>query len=99
MNYSCRYVVSNIVGSIIIAIAVTNIAVVFFFRLREKWDDAFWKRVCCALLLAGAGSGMHWTAATGTSFIPIPGAADPSSGKWTVVVVAVIVCPHTCSGN
>jgi NO-binding membrane sensor protein with MHYT domain len=47
--------------------------------------------VGCALLLAGAVSGMHWTAATGTSYIFIPGAPNSSSAKWTVVVVAVIV--------
>ena len=45
----------------------------------------------CALLLAGAVSGMHWTAATGTSYTLVPGAPDSSSAKWTVVVVAVIV--------
>lgn len=62
-----------------------------FFKLRERWDDAFLKRVGCAVVLAGAVSGMHWTAATGTSYTLIPGAPDSSSAKWTVVVVAVIV--------
>ena len=62
-----------------------------FFKLRERWDDAFWKRVGCALLLAGAVSGMHWTAATGTYYTLVPGAPSSSSAKWTVIVVAVIV--------
>ena len=44
-----------------------------------------------ALILAGAVSGMHWTAATGTSYTPIPNSANYPSGRWTVVVVAVIV--------
>jgi NO-binding membrane sensor protein with MHYT domain len=81
------------VGSVIIAIAATNIALILFFRLRQKWDDAFWKRAGCALLLAGAVSGMHWTAATGTSYTLIPDTPDSSSGEWTVIVVSVIVLP------
>ena len=36
---------------------------------------------------------MHWTAATGTSYTPIPNSANYPSGRWTVVVVAVIVIP------
>ena len=91
MNYSSTYEIGNVVGSIIIAIAATNIALVLFFRLQSKWDDAFWKRAGCALLLAGAVSGMHWTAATGTSYTLIPESENSASGKWTVIVVAVIV--------
>ena len=52
----------------------------------------------CALLLAGAVSGMHWTAATGTSYTLVPDAPDSSSAKWTVVVVAVIVRGFMFSG-
>lgn len=47
----------------------------------------------CALILAGAVSGMHWTAATGTSYTLIPNSANSATGKWTVIVVAVIVLP------
>ena len=81
-------------GSVIIAVAATNVALAVFFKLRERWDDAFWKRVGCALLLAAAVSGMHWTAATGTYYTPVAGAPNSSSAKWTVIVVAVIVSPN-----
>jgi hypothetical protein len=42
---------------------------------------------------------MHWTAATGTMYTPVRGAADPRSGKWTVIVVAVIVLPPSAVGS
>jgi len=43
------------------------------------------------MILAGAVSGMHWAAATGTHYTLVPGAPESSSAKWTVIVVAVIV--------
>jgi len=76
----------------VIAVVATNAALVLFFYLRTQWDDAFWKQVVCALILAGAVSGMHWTAATGTSYTLILGEEGTPSGRWTVIVVAVIVC-------
>lgn len=79
------------IGSVLIAIAATNVALILFFKLRQKWDDAFWKRAGCALVLAGAVSGMHWTAATGTSYTLIQGTEDMASVRWTAIVVAVIV--------
>ena len=93
-NYSSTYKVGHVIGSVIIAIAATNVALILFFKLRQKWDDAFWKRAGCALVLAGAVSGMHWTAATGTSYTLLQDSEDISSARWTVIVVAVIVCPN-----
>ena len=78
-------------GSVIIALVATNAALVLFFWLRTQWDDAFWKQTVCALILAGAVSGMHWTAATGTSYTLIPDEGGAPSGTWTAIVVAVIV--------
>jgi len=80
-----------VVGSVIIAVAATDVALIVFFKLRERWNDSFWKRVGCAMILAGAVSGMHWAAATGTHYTLVPGAPESSSAKWTVIVVAVIV--------
>jgi NO-binding membrane sensor protein with MHYT domain len=85
--------VGHIVGSVVIALVATLIALTLFFTLRQKWDDAFWKRAICAFILAGAVSGMHWTAATGTSYTLILYSGRAPSGKWTVLVVAIIVCP------
>jgi hypothetical protein len=91
VNYTSTYNVGHVVGSVIIAIAATTIALTVFFKLREKWDDALWKRVGCAIILAAAVTGMHWTAATGTFYTLIPGQGPSPSRSWTVIVVAVIV--------
>ena len=81
-------------GSVIIAVVATNAALALFFYLKTQWDDAFWKQAVCALILAGAVSGMHWTAATGTSYTLIPDEEEAPSGAWTAIVVSVIVRPH-----
>jgi hypothetical protein len=47
--------------------------------------------VGCAIILAAAVTGMHWTAATGTRYTLIPGHGASPSTSWTVIVVAVIV--------
>jgi hypothetical protein len=91
VNYTCTYKVGHVIGSVIIAIAATNVALALFFKMRQKWNDSFWKRVGCALILAAAVSGMHWTAVTGTSYTPIPGQLLQASTTWTVIVVSVIV--------
>ncbi|CAI7623754.1 unnamed protein product [Penicillium glandicola] len=67
-NYRCQYHVANVVGSAIIAIFSSTAALGIFFRWRASWTDSWWRRGICACLLAGAVSGMHWTAAAGTSY-------------------------------
>ena len=67
-NYHCSYQTGNVVGSAIIAVAASLVALSIFFRLREMWTDSWWKRALCAAILAGAVSGMHWTAAVGTIY-------------------------------
>jgi NO-binding membrane sensor protein with MHYT domain len=67
-NYSCSYAVPNLVGSAIIAVAASTIALAMFFMYRAMWANIWWKRLRSALLLAAAVSGMHWCAASGTEF-------------------------------
>lgn len=88
-NYHCRYKPANIAGSAVIAVAASLVALSVFFRLRETWTDSWWKRAFCALVLASAVCGMHWTAAVGTAYI----AGDPAgSHGGTTRVQTVIVC-------
>lgn len=92
-NYNCSYKIGNIVGATVIAISASLVALSIFFRLRENWTDSWWKRAFCAGLLAGAVSGMHWTAALGTAYHyrvdgMIPGSR--SRGR-TVIFCAVLV--------
>ncbi|KAJ5803043.1 uncharacterized protein N7503_005493 [Penicillium pulvis] len=67
-NYKSSYHVANVVGSAIIAVFSSTAALGIFFRWRATWTDSWWRRGICACLLAGAVSGMHWTAAVGTTY-------------------------------
>lgn len=67
-NYNCRYDVSNIIGAAAIAIFASLVGLSIFFLQRASWTNSWWKRALCSLTLAVAVSGMHWTAAVGTSY-------------------------------
>ncbi|KAJ5897796.1 hypothetical protein N7504_008084 [Penicillium tannophilum] len=67
-NYKSSYHVANVVGSAVIAVFSSTAALGIFFRWRATWTDSWWRRGICACLLAGAVSGMHWTAAVGTTY-------------------------------
>jgi NO-binding membrane sensor protein with MHYT domain len=70
VNYHCSYRVANVVGAGFIAVIASLVALSIFFRLQETWTHTWWKRSLCGAILAGAVSGMHWTAAVGTSYQP-----------------------------
>jgi NO-binding membrane sensor protein with MHYT domain len=67
-NYHCVYRLANVVGAVIIAVLASYISLTVFFILRDGWTDSWWKRGLCAVILALAVSGMHWTAASGTQY-------------------------------
>ncbi|KAK3935708.1 hypothetical protein QBC46DRAFT_358017 [Diplogelasinospora grovesii] len=91
-NYQCSYAVPNVVGAAIIAAAASTVALALFFVFRAAWTNSWWKRIGCAIVLAGAVSGMHWCAAVGTSYRLLH--ANPASGHssrdTTVIVVACL---------
>ena len=93
-NYTCVYDVGHVVGSAIISVFASTAALGIFFRWRSTWTDSWWRRGLSACVLAGAVSGMHWTATTGTSYKD----HDTSYGHGkqldrtqTVIVCAVLV--------
>ena len=91
-NYSCRYHIGNVIGSAIIAVAASMIALSIFFRLRELWTDSWWKRALCAAILAGAVSGMHWTAAVGTVYTyrtSAPGSSGTNRTQTVIICAAL----------
>jgi NO-binding membrane sensor protein with MHYT domain len=93
-NYRCSYKVANVVGSAIIAIFSSTVALGIFFRWRESWTDSWWRRGICACLLAAAVSGMHWTAAVGTIYTARDESVKQGSQltrSQTVIVCAVLV--------
>ncbi|KAI8881881.1 hypothetical protein K501DRAFT_324283 [Backusella circina FSU 941] len=62
------YKKAYIVGAAIIACVAVTVALFIFFKLREKWMNQWYKRLGCAMLMAVAVCGMHYTALVGTIF-------------------------------
>lgn len=94
-NYRCSYHPANVVGSAIIAIFSSTAALGIFFRWRASWTDSWWRRGLCACLLAGAVSGMHWTAAAGTIYRDHDqniSNGQQLSRSQVVIICAVLVC-------
>ncbi|KAH8586914.1 hypothetical protein B0O99DRAFT_585253 [Bisporella sp. PMI_857] len=92
-NYICVYRAGNVVGSAIIAVVASIVALSVFFVLRAAWTNSWWKRALCAIILAGAVFGMHWTASIGTHYRLKQGDASLShsiSRDLTVIVVIVL---------
>jgi NO-binding membrane sensor protein with MHYT domain len=91
INYQCSYAVSNVVGAALIAAAASTIALAMFFVFRAAWTNSWWRRVGCAVVLAGAVSGMHWCAAMGTSYTLLHLNPIGNTGSRDVTV-AVVIC-------
>ena len=93
-NYNCQYDVPNIVGAAAIAVFASLVALSIFFLLRASWTNSWWKRTLCSSTLAVAVSGMHWTAAVGTSYVYRELDLEPEtrlSSTQTVVVCTILV--------
>ncbi|CAK7216033.1 hypothetical protein SBRCBS47491_002693 [Sporothrix bragantina] len=93
-NYACEYKVANVVGSAIISVAASIVALALFFIFRSSWTASWWKRSICAVVLAGAVSGMHWCASTGTKYRMLKlntGNSDLSRIATVVVVICLSV--------
>ncbi|KAF5636561.1 signaling ykoW [Fusarium sp. NRRL 52700] len=91
-NYTCVYQPSYVIGSAIIAIVASNVALAMFFVFRAMWANAWWKRVISAVVLAGAVSGMHWCASVGTRYRLKrikPNGNEPSRTGTVVVVICL----------
>jgi NO-binding membrane sensor protein with MHYT domain len=99
-NYDCIYYVSFVIGAAIIAIVAATAALGLFFVFRATWNAAWWKRATCALILAGAVSGMHWLAAVGTQYRLRDGARATTNSSRNATTISVIVlasssCPNS----
>jgi NO-binding membrane sensor protein with MHYT domain len=94
-NYTSVYDIRNVVGSAVVAVVASIVALSVFFVLRATWTNSWWKRALCAIVLAGAVSGMHWLASVGTEYRlnRVLSNSPPSniSRNATVIVVIVLV--------
>ncbi|KAG7115853.1 Signaling protein YkoW like [Verticillium longisporum] len=94
-NYVCMYNPLNVVGSALIAVAASMLSLALFFVFRAAWTNTWWKRAVCAVVLAGAVSGMHWCAATGTEYQLVslsPGNNELSRNTTVIVVIVLSFC-------
>ncbi|KIR78424.1 hypothetical protein I306_04566 [Cryptococcus gattii EJB2] len=51
------YTAVTVVFALILAVVAATVALFLFFRLRTQWQDSWWKRGLCALMLATAVCG------------------------------------------
>lgn len=92
-NYKGSYQLSYLIGSVIIAGLASTTALAIFFVFENTWSNAWWKRLGCAMVLAGAVSGMHWCAAVGTSYTLLKTVTGKVvSRQDAMIVVICLVC-------
>ena len=68
MNYTTSYSVGHVIGSVIVAVFASTVALGVFFYLTATWTDNIFKRVLIAALMAASVSGMHWVATVGCTY-------------------------------
>lgn len=68
VNYKLLNPVSYVIGAAAVAILACIIALTLFFLQKELWINSWWRRLICAVVLAGAVSGMHFLASVGTTY-------------------------------
>ncbi|KAF3065405.1 Signaling protein YkoW [Trichoderma lentiforme] len=95
-NYRGSYRLSYLIGSIIIAVLASTTALTLFFVFENTWSSAWWKRLGCAMVLAGAVSGMHWCAAVGTSYTLLHD--KPGKGVSRKDAMVVVICLSIAAG-
>ncbi len=89
-NYICVYRPTNVIGAAIIAVAASTVALSLFFVFRASWNNSWWKRALSAVVLAGAVSGMHWCASTGTHYRLVHLNLDNSEASRRSTIIVVI---------
>jgi NO-binding membrane sensor protein with MHYT domain len=92
-NYHLRQGWQFIVGAASIAVVACCISFGLFFHWSGHWINNIWRRFIIACVLALAVSGMHWTAAGGTSYELRGYHAGPGQARNVNLIIAVcMVC-------
>lgn len=99
-NYQTSYQIGYVVGAVLIAVSASTAALTLFFVVETAWKVVWWKRVVCAMVLAGAVSGMHWCAAVGTSYrlLRVHSVKEGMTRRETLIMVICLV-RHTLSNT
>lgn len=88
-NYRCTYTAAYVVGAAIIAVSASTAALAVFFVFESTWKTAWWRRVLCAAVLAGAVSGMHWCAAVGTQYVMLGKRTGTGMSRDTTIIIVI----------
>jgi len=93
-NYKSSYQLSYLIGSVVIAVFASTTTLALFFVFESSWKNAWWKRLGCAMVLAGAVSGMHWCAAAGTNYrlLKVTRREGMSRQDAMIVVICLVSC-------
>lgn len=93
-NYTTSYSAGYVVGSAIIAIFASTVALGVFFYLTATWTDNIPKRVLIAALMAASVSGMHWVATIGCTYRFTMDTASTGSmrARSRQVTAIVVIC-------
>lgn len=91
-NYALSYTRSSIGISVVIACIASIVCMALFFALEEFWIDVLLYRLLCAVILAGAVSGMHFEASKGARYKLIEDRfADSHSDNINIIMAIVLV--------
>ncbi|UZJ54629.1 hypothetical protein CBS101457_003949 [Exobasidium rhododendri] len=67
-NFNVSFGAGQVVGSILLACICCTVGLTAFFRFRSQWQDSWWKRGLCAIILGAGVSSMHYIGTSGTSY-------------------------------
>ena len=97
-NYQPVVAWRYVLGSAVVAVFASTVALGTSFYLKSTWTATWWKRMLCALLLAVAVSSSHWIATVGTDYRFKADADETKNGlsrDTTVIVVLILVRIHS----
>ncbi|KAF2100668.1 hypothetical protein NA57DRAFT_37426 [Rhizodiscina lignyota] len=95
-NYHVRNPAQYIVGAAAIAIFACIVALTMFYYFKERWINSWWRRVMCAIILAGAVSGMHWLGTMGTTYQLSSGTVADQGNRNTNLIIAIVISLLAC---
>jgi two-component system sensor histidine kinase/response regulator len=99
----CHYSIGLVVLSVILAVAISMVALWLTFRLREEGTRQGWRKLGSAILMGAAIPIMHYTGMAAVTFVPMATAGDLSHsveisalgtdviGSFTITILALMI--------